>query len=286
MSSDTSSHAPTAAPKSKQERIRDNQRRSRARRQEYVTELERRLHESHVTCREAELQRTALTDLETENARLRALLTVVGVTSDVVETFGRQNMTQRTIEATAASLRQLKPKIQSIHAPKLQTEYASHAQDPALAFIPPSTSTRPLDVTTGPSDLYHAYDTQYRHVSMTSSSSLANSQFTTPPPARPYDWMMSGENEDYHPINEAQFCCNAFQMPPNGPLLSDTSNTVLCSVAKGMIDQYNPTTAEMDEIKNRLSTAFSRSPFPGQGCRVNSQVLYGILNDINAKQMS
>ncbi|KIV89201.1 hypothetical protein PV10_08789 [Exophiala mesophila] len=280
MSPDTSSTA-SGGSKSKQERIRDNQRRSRARRQEYVSELERRLHDSHVTCREAELQRTALADLQMENTRLRALLRVVGVTSDVIESFGRENMTQRTIEATAARLRLLKPKIQSIDAPSLPAEYGTLFRDEPQPFNPSSTSTRPLNVTSGSSDCNQAYNVQYRHVPM-NSFSFPDSQFNTPALA---DWTTSDENHDYSQINGTNFCCNAFQMPANGPLLSDTSNTVSCTMAKGLIEQYNPSAAEMDEIEDRLSTAFSRSPFPGQVCRVNSQVLSGIVNNLSAKQM-
>lgn len=37
--------------KTKQERIRDNQRRSRARRQEYLSDLEKRLSECQLTCK-------------------------------------------------------------------------------------------------------------------------------------------------------------------------------------------------------------------------------------------
>ncbi|RVX71803.1 hypothetical protein B0A52_04202 [Exophiala mesophila] len=280
MSPDTSSTA-SGGSKSKQERIRDNQRRSRARRQEYVSELERRLHDSHVTCREAELQRTALADLQMENTRLRALLRVVGVTSDVVESFGRENMTQRTIEATAARLRLLKPKIQSVDAPSLPAEYVTLFQAGPLPFIPSSTSTRPLNVTSGSSDFDQAYNGQYRHVPM-NSSSLPDSQFNTPPLA---DWTTCDENHDYSQINGSDFSCNTFQMPSNGPSLSDISNTVSCSMAKGMAEQYDPSAAELDEIEDKLTTAFSRSPFPGEVCRVNSQVLSGILNNLSTKQM-
>src|ERR1700761_3593159 len=91
MAPECGSSPASAAPKSKQERIRDNQRRSRARRQEYLADLERRLNECHVHCPDAYLQRSAFPDLQAENARLRDLLSYAGISPDVVEGFGRES---------------------------------------------------------------------------------------------------------------------------------------------------------------------------------------------------
>jgi hypothetical protein len=116
-SADPRSHA------SKQARIRDNQRRSRARRQEHLQDLERRLSECRVTCREADLRLNAFKELQIENARLRQLLQILGVNENLVNSFVHQDAAAAAAAATASSsgsaLRPLKPKITP--APKLAT---------------------------------------------------------------------------------------------------------------------------------------------------------------------
>src|ERR1700744_4814614 len=147
MGSDCSSSPASAAPKSKQERIRDNQRRSRARRQEYLADLERRLKECHVACREAELQRTAFADLQVENARLRDLLHYAGINSDFVDGFPRQNTSIQGGHAAAVAVahRQIRPKFQP-------TAPTRHSTTPTLMrelstpepYCPPSTVPTPF----------------------------------------------------------------------------------------------------------------------------------------------
>ena len=79
-----------SAGPSKQAGICNNQRRSRARRQEYIAGLEQRLRDCHTTCREADLLRSAFVDLQKKNDLLRALLSFAGVTSDNIDSFVRQ----------------------------------------------------------------------------------------------------------------------------------------------------------------------------------------------------
>ncbi|KAI1614715.1 hypothetical protein EDD37DRAFT_410611 [Exophiala viscosa] len=109
--------ASLASLKAKQERIRDNQRRSRARRQEYTIELEQRLEQCRITCREADLLRQSFQDLQAENSRLRGLLNTAGVSPVLVDSFLRQRSTEQSSSTSnnPSNLRQLKPKI-SPHA--------------------------------------------------------------------------------------------------------------------------------------------------------------------------
>ncbi len=112
---------PLAGLKAKQERIRDNQRRSRARRQEYLAELEQRLEQCRVTCREADLLRQSFHELQAENAHLRGLLSTAGVSPDLVESSLRQRSQQSSNTDQNASnttnLRQLKPKLNPLALP-------------------------------------------------------------------------------------------------------------------------------------------------------------------------
>ncbi|TDZ29584.1 hypothetical protein CTRI78_v010710 [Colletotrichum trifolii] len=69
-------------------RIRDNQRRSRARHKEFVDELQRKVQEYEKRGIEASVQmQKAARDVSIENARLKALLASRGVSSDQVEAY-------------------------------------------------------------------------------------------------------------------------------------------------------------------------------------------------------
>lgn len=99
-------------PKDKQERIRNNQRRSRARRQEYIADLERRLQESHSLCREAELHRAELVEAQQANDCLRTLLSVTGVSKELVNSFLRQQSAKEHVGSDGPNtMRQLRPKL-------------------------------------------------------------------------------------------------------------------------------------------------------------------------------
>jgi len=108
--------------KAKQERIRDNQRRSRARRQEYLAELQQRLEQCRVTCREADLLRQSFHELHAENAHLRGLLNTAGVGPDLVESSLRQRSQQTSYNtdqnaSNTTNLRRLKPKLNPLALP-------------------------------------------------------------------------------------------------------------------------------------------------------------------------
>jgi hypothetical protein len=71
-------------------RVRNNQRRSRARRREYVAELERKVHECNAhglpPCTPDVVPQDMILRLEEENRKLRELLTLTGVGQTLVDT--------------------------------------------------------------------------------------------------------------------------------------------------------------------------------------------------------
>ncbi|CZT45440.1 uncharacterized protein RSE6_05749 [Rhynchosporium secalis] len=80
----------TASDKANLARIRDNQRRSRARRKEYLQELESRLRQCELQGVEASSEiQTAARRVAEENKRLRTLLSHNGVTDEGVESYLR-----------------------------------------------------------------------------------------------------------------------------------------------------------------------------------------------------
>ncbi|EPE24333.1 hypothetical protein GLAREA_08185 [Glarea lozoyensis ATCC 20868] len=78
----------TAAEKANLARIRDNQRRSRARRKEYLQELENSLRQCELQGVEASAEiQTAARKVADENKKLRAMLAHNGIDSDSIELF-------------------------------------------------------------------------------------------------------------------------------------------------------------------------------------------------------
>ncbi|KAF6790719.1 hypothetical protein CSOJ01_14487 [Colletotrichum sojae] len=96
-------------------RIRDNQRRSRARHKEFVDELQRKVQEYEKRGIEASVQmQRAARDVSIENARLKALLASRGVTADQVEAYLRSFDDENTrIGSPAAPLPATLPPILS-----------------------------------------------------------------------------------------------------------------------------------------------------------------------------
>ena len=83
--------------------------------------------------------------------------------------------------------------------------------------------------------------------------------------------------------NDDSFCCPVFGVKAEGPLQTSTENTVLCSLAIRMIEQYNIDDHDLEEVKRRLAAGFAPPAAPGASCRVNNQLLFDVLNDISSK---
>lgn len=85
------------------------------------------------------------------------------------------------------------------------------------------------------------------------------------------------------PQPDGIFRCDTFECVPAGPLLENNDNTILCSVAKEILEHYNVDPLDMEVIKARLATGFAQPAMPGQGCRVDNRLLFQILNDISSR---
>lgn len=278
MSSDGSVRA-SSETKSKQERIRDNQRRSRARRQEYLAELERRLNECNVTCREAELQRTAFVDLQSENARLRALLEFAGVSADVVENFGREAINQHPAYPNTNSLRHLKPKYPATEVIRNQVGLVVSNQE-----LDPSPPAQQLGFPAprNPSDTYTALPNHMPYNTMVTASPLTgiSNQSTTALYSPTYEWLQNSDGGTTS--SDGTSPGDSFHAAPNDVRSYESCNA-LSPLSKAMLDRYSPNPAEMEEIRRRLAMAYGQPKLENPGFQVHDQVLLHILNDVNAK---
>lgn len=279
--SSTSTNA--TAPKTKQERIRDNQRRSRARRQEYLTDLEHRLRESHATNREAELQRIALINLQRENVCLRKLLCAAGIANDVVDIFVRQH-TKEGGEGNSSSMRELRPKLSvPMEVDQHATAQASSVSNVnGLLTRHSSQSTPGTQATTPPFPGFDPFQSIPLDTTVPATSREQYADFS-PSPDMSWDFDPALFAAASTAEQEPPFCCGTFLVRASGHVPDEDRNSILCSVAKDLLDQYNIPPQDMDTIKLRLATGFSKPTAPGKGCRINNHVLFSILNEISAK---
>jgi hypothetical protein len=287
MTSDRSSATPPAAPKTKQERIRDNQRRSRARRQEYLADLERRLKESHAACREADLQRAALADLQAENARLRELLNYAGISAEIVQGFGRQSISSQTSQASSALHRQIKPKYQPTVLKATSGPSSTLKREDTYDSIESATSSTSSLATSTPPAVSSAAYVGPQEMTFQSAASTGGLTYSTSgdlSSSSTYPWMMASGMQDPSRASNVSFRGETYLTPPSGRLLPDSGdNTVHSSVAEHLIERYDPTPAELDEIKARMANGYSAPRYSEQGYRVNTQLLFDTMQDMNSR---
>ncbi|ERF72625.1 hypothetical protein EPUS_05679 [Endocarpon pusillum Z07020] len=232
-----------ATPVSKQERIRLNQQRSRARRQEYLQELEKRVQGCHFTCREADLQRESYDQIKKENLILRSLLGSLGLSDAQIDTH--INSSEPSNEQ--ASLRNLRPKIQSGVVP---AQPGSVARFENLTDFPVPTNQNMISCTGVPGTAHSccASTCSPAHPDIGDPSLTISPTLHMPPP---------------------QYC-QTFLTPYFEPTMGPPrENSILCSQAQDLTDQYSISEKDIQHISRRLVTGSTGEFDPGGGCRVD-----------------
>ncbi|KAH1487970.1 hypothetical protein LV164_000630 [Aspergillus fumigatus] len=67
------------------------------------------------------------------------------------------------------------------------------------------------------------------------------------------------------------------RFPSNGDVL----NTTLCAIADELIQQYNTRGMDITEIRKKLWAGFSKGLTTEEGCRVQNQILFQVLDEIS-----
>lgn len=272
---------PQSPTKTKQERIRDNQRRSRARRQEYLADLERRLAECQITCREADIRKAALLELQIENTRLRELLGLAGVNDEFITNYVSQAVSQATHaqQETNSTHRQIKPKFSALEnnamlVNNVPTGRAIHSMSLGSSSVSTPAVTYASNGIISPSHSSASY----------SASSIAQRDaLLDATNNNDMNWMYG--NQAARPLQDANelFHCETFDIFARGVTRVADESTVLCSVAKQMIDQYHCTPNELNLIKTKLTPGICRPAYPGASCGVDNQTLFSILSELSAQ---
>ncbi|KAL4911210.1 hypothetical protein BDW74DRAFT_172677 [Aspergillus multicolor] len=224
-------------------RVRENQRKSRARKQDHLQDLERKVLtlQRELDRRDVE-NRLAVQRLEAENRKLRDLHLFLGVSPDALEEYLR--IVDNPVMAQKVAI----PAIQRLPlGSQVQSEKVKCAQRCSSA---PSPSTE---------------------VPVRQESAIATCQPSTDEQQR--------EPRATTPL--PPFCaCSPEEGLESLPISERVLNTTFCAIAEKLVNQYNARGIDVSEIQQKLRKGFFRSSSE-EGCRVQNQVLFQVLDEIS-----
>ena len=210
-----------------------------------MQELEQKLAtcETETRCRDIQ-HRLALQKMEAENRHLRTLLNSLGISTDLLQRY-----VELADQGTAVDKKVAIPAIYehnktSITSPAQETQ-GSDQTNIATREIMPNIS--PKNITAG-----------------TFRGEATDSTEKTQQYDNPYLCKCSPGQQDL----------------ASGPVDGDVLNTTLCAIAEELIEQYNTRGIDLEEIRQRLWSGF-QSGVAGDGCRVQNNVLFQVLDEIS-----
>lgn len=235
--------------------MRENQRKSRARKQEYVRELEQRLAAWKEQVQHKDIEhRLAVQKLEAENRHLKTLLFSLGVSPEIVHQY-----TQAADQGTDVGRKVAIPAMQRpMETSSVSSSYGgSGTRSSSTASY---TSITPND-TSGAPVVAEQLPANAGSCASAAPSTLEQQSQT---PGLP----------DMPPL------CYPTGKPPAGsnPSEDDVLNTTLCAIAEDLISQYNTRGVDMDGIRQRLC---ARSGESKEDCRVQNHLLFQVLDEIS-----
>ncbi|PYH71636.1 bZIP transcription factor [Aspergillus vadensis CBS 113365] len=230
-------------------RIRENQRNSRARKQQHTRELEKKLAALQEQARHRDVEhRMAVQKLEAENRKLRYLLTRSGLTSELLEQYLQIDDPALTEKVAIPKLRSTEAQCQSQDSPACIPK-ARNAATSALQSIEPG--------------LF--------------SPGQSRDRFT-----KPCSDIVQGASDIEVPVRDRSVCgCGPGEAVESWPSNGDVLNTTLCAIADELIDQYNTRGVELSEIRRKLWAGFSKGLTTEEGCRVQNHILFQVLDEIS-----
>lgn len=302
-------------------RIRENQRRSRARKQEYIRELEQKL----ATCKSQAHQRDvehrlAVQRLENENRKLKDLLLGgFGIGAGDLEGYLRMGDDPAMDQKVAIpALRQgsgimgrggggvgeVEEGSNSRSSSCLPVSYSRSSMNKKKSVCP---APRPRPVLRGSSNRcsesgerleeeeystadsrnfqqehhHHHHHQQEAPVTVTTDS-IDSTEKTLPQQLQQKLPEQGSQLSQLLSPQEESVCgCPPDQAIDSWPAQEDILNTTLCAIAEDLIQQYNTRGVDMKEIQKKLWIGFRKGLAAGEGCRVQNQVLFQVLDEIS-----
>ncbi|KAL1883596.1 hypothetical protein Plec18167_002603 [Paecilomyces lecythidis] len=296
-------------------RIRENQRKSRARRQEYIQELEQKLSTCQKQAHQQDINsRISIQKLEVENVKLRQLLSRLGVAPASVDEYlrGEDNpiVTQKVAipalrrpeihiqaapvnnksacETPCGPTSQCRPNLQeTITAAAKSIQSLANGMAAAEANNRPAYRQNPC-LATQPSVQLSVQQEQPQRGEINyeqtgpEQSQPEQLQAEQPQGTPAAEIPAADESCECVPAVEELCGCAPSEGTPESWSKEDTIlNTTLCAVAGELISQYNTRGVDIAEIRKKLWGGFRKGVSPEEGCRVQNQVLFDILNEIS-----
>lgn len=81
--------------------------------------------------------------------------------------------------------------------------------------------------------------------------------------------------------DNTQSVCGCIADDESWPTNDDILNTTLCAIAEELVNQYNTRGVDVTEIQKRLRAGFSKGLAEGEGCRVQNNILFEVLDEIS-----
>ncbi|KOC14696.1 hypothetical protein AFLA70_334g001021 [Aspergillus flavus AF70] len=237
---------PRMKQKTKEEdltRVRNNQRRCRQRKRDYVAELERRISSiEDTTSREIQKLQTMVDELRRENERLVALLYAKGADYNFIRPSGQtesENDALRDISSDLVAFRN-----QSLLG---TVENTTPAKIPQLGFCSP-TST--------PHDKFKDF--------LQDTSCLPTFLEIEPDPGS----LLLPDQDVTDTTLSTEVSKDEYQ------------DTTVCAVALELVMSCNTKNLSISELDMRLRCGYRSARFQWEGCRVDNQVLFAVLAEV------
>ncbi|KAF9895361.1 hypothetical protein FE257_000265 [Aspergillus nanangensis] len=226
-------------------RIRENQRKSRARKQEHIRELEQKLAFSQEQAHHKDVEhRLTVQRLEAENRKLRNILSLSGLPSSVIE------------------------------------RYLLAADNPAVTQKVAIPALRNSEA--GPPPQCKQGACSGRSVIQNDSVATHSKAMESPTPPKAAGLSLSPKALACGPSQHQSICVSSPSGSlESWPINDDVLNTTLCAIADELILQYNTRGLDMEEIRRKLWAGFSKGITTEEGCRVQNHVLFQVLDEIS-----
>ncbi|GIK07234.1 hypothetical protein Aspvir_002892 [Aspergillus viridinutans] len=252
-------------------RVRDNQRKCRQRRRDYVAELESKIASYAEAAAEADMRRQAMEEtLRGENEALRTLLASSSFSHDVLERDTTETQQEVILDEIQTSLS---------FAATVPTTLELHADSMALQLpnVTPS----------------FAFPTTIREVAETGLAAPSTRDFTPsqstdlstcldfPVPTLHEPTVLDRDSQTHvlellPPTNQSTTGVDITIRLPD-PILQDTT---LCAVAIQIVRHCNKKDLGMAELDIKLRPGYRNARSPLEGCRVTNWVLLMVLAEI------
>ncbi|KAL4747266.1 hypothetical protein BDW72DRAFT_17766 [Aspergillus terricola var. indicus] len=226
-------------------RVRENQRKSRARRQDHLQDLERKVVslQQELDHRDVE-HRLVVQRLEAENKRLRDLHFFLGVPPNALEEYLR--IVDNPVAAQKVAIPAIRRAPSEAQLPAEEVKYEQSCSSERVPRSEAFPSRESVIGTSKPS---------------TNEAQCEKSRATELPPLCACS---PGAGLDSLPISE------------------HVLNTTFCAIAEKLVNQYNARRLDVSEIQQKLQKGFIRSSSE-EACRVQNQVLFQVLDEISGQ---